>query len=121
MNIEETIKHCQEVAEELESYQNQEGNSAFYYKRCEFAAENRQLAEWLKELKELKVKYAYKQRENEELKRLLKLASIDAGNANCSTCKYCDTNCNNCLTCYSGGNWKWRYANDIEILLSEEI
>lgn len=52
MTIDEAIRHCEEVAADLESYQNQEGFSSFNVKRCECAADHRQLAEWLTELKE---------------------------------------------------------------------
>ena len=53
MTLDEAIRHCEEVAADLESYQNQEGFSSFNVKRCECAADHRQLAEWLRELKEL--------------------------------------------------------------------
>lgn len=52
MTIDEAIKHCEEVATDLESYQDQEGFSSFNVKRCKCAADLRQLAEWLTELKE---------------------------------------------------------------------
>lgn len=55
MTIDETIKHCEEVAADLERYQNQEGFSSFNVKRCECAAYHRQLAEWLKDYKGLKI------------------------------------------------------------------
>ena len=121
MNLDEAILYCKEVADDLESYQNQQGYTSYNVKRCDWVEYQRELADWLKELKELRVKFEYKRKENEELKKLLKLASKDAGNANCSTCAHSDNNCNSCLTCYNGGNWKWRYTKDIEILLSEEI
>lgn len=57
INLDETIKHCEEVAEENESKANRieqlhlTGNA----EGCrECANEHRQLAEWLKELKKLR-------------------------------------------------------------------
>lgn len=64
-DIDEAIKHCEEVAEELEKkvkpYQCESINKKLYevnkkeWDRClECAKEHRQLAEWLKELKKLR-------------------------------------------------------------------
>lgn len=51
MTIDEEIKHCEEVAEENEK--NAKSINNIYKKSClECASEHRQLAEWLKELKE---------------------------------------------------------------------
>lgn len=53
MSIDEAIAHALEVAELNEKRLDKEGNP--YYEKCEkCAAEHRQLAEWLKELKQLK-------------------------------------------------------------------
>ena len=61
MTIEEAIKHCEEVAEEQERKAQCMGRQfvgtamANYQNGCfECAADHRQLAEWLKELKELR-------------------------------------------------------------------
>ena len=58
MTIEEAIKHCEEVAEEQEQkYKEWKGDYSHLKKidSClECASEHRQLAEWLKELKELR-------------------------------------------------------------------
>ena len=52
MTLDEAIRHAEEVAEEEESYYNQDGFSGRTQKHCECAADHRQLAEWLTELKE---------------------------------------------------------------------
>lgn len=53
MSIDEAIAHALEVAELNEKRLDKEGNP--YYEKCErCAAEHRQLAEWLKELKQLR-------------------------------------------------------------------
>lgn len=54
MTIDEAIKHCEEV---VAKYEKQAANSMSKEGKeynCECAADHRQLAEWLKELKELK-------------------------------------------------------------------
>ena len=56
-NLDEAIKHCEEVAEEKEKQASwfwvKEGNPN--YESCEECAkEHRQLAEWLRELKKLR-------------------------------------------------------------------
>ena len=53
MTIDEAIKHCEEVAEENEK--NAKSINNIYKKSClECASEHRQLAKWLKDLKEYK-------------------------------------------------------------------
>ena len=53
MSIDEAIAHALEVAEKNEKRLDKEGNP--YYEKCEkCATEHRQLAEWLRELKQLK-------------------------------------------------------------------
>ena len=47
-NLETAIKHCEEVAEYME---NKEGYAFTDITYAEYASEQRQLAEWLKELK----------------------------------------------------------------------
>lgn len=60
MTIEEAIKHCLETAEQLEERANTPykcEDSELQDNACrECAADHRQLAEWLKELKELRAK-----------------------------------------------------------------
>ena len=72
MTLEEAIKHCEEVAEEQEKaakewHENQVGKcEPIRFPKMDYTCENecykcaeehRQLAEWLKELKELRLKY----------------------------------------------------------------
>lgn len=68
MSLDEAIKHAEEVAEENQAIVD----SCDYYgenmAKCEECAEeHRQLAEWLKELKELRGKYARLRRECNEV------------------------------------------------------
>lgn len=87
MTIDEAIKHCLEVAENNEAKAQKIGvqflgttkdKEATECREC--AADHRQLAEWLTELK--------------EAKRLLKLAVKDFKeiNSDILTCKYCKWN-----------------------------
>lgn len=73
MTLDEAIKHCEEVAEELEeeAIKGCCDDSEIMDKCFECAKEHRQLAEWLKELMALK--------ENDDVKDVFK---------NCDTCKY---------------------------------
>ena len=52
MTIDEAIKHCEEVAESQESYCNQDGFESITISHKKCAEEHRELAEWLKELKQ---------------------------------------------------------------------
>ena len=64
MTLDEAIKHAEEVAEEKEQdrdvrkihldNRNNHNNIVHYRKACKCAEEHRQLAEWLKELKQLR-------------------------------------------------------------------
>ena len=96
MTLDEAIKHCEEVAEEQErqadfnSYRFQTKHIEVYerqYKKClKCASEHRQLAEWLRELKEL---------------RRNRVGRVSVGCANCvhmkteDTKRPCDRCCNN--------------------------
>lgn len=134
MKLEEAIKHCLEVAEkndgEAEVYDLLAKNhnnpyekltaSRFYADCAECAADHRQLAEWLRELK--------------EAKRLLKAAVdaiyelLDCG-ATCSG-RYCDKYCvYSCETCplneaegmTTCDEWrKWKHADEALALIGEE-
>ena len=57
MTIDEAIKHCEEVAEKKEYLaETVEGFDEYTREEClECASEHRQLAEWLKELKQWRV------------------------------------------------------------------
>jgi hypothetical protein len=108
MTIDEAIKHCLEVAEDNDlaagTYDLLAENNHNLYekltaesnsKRCtEFAGFNRQLAEWLTELK--------------EAKRLLKLAVEDMHLEDmCEACIIGFKNCPDNSNCF-----KWRYADE---------
>ena len=132
MTIDEAIKHCLEVAEQNET-------SAITYKNCkkiktnmyekltakkaendcrECAAEHRQLAEWLRELK--------------EAKRLLKATTSDIHDmlterfgVICEFCKWYDSKNADCAKPRNGsGAWCCeygcsRYADKVKELLGE--
>ncbi len=53
-DLDSAIQHYEEVAEEQERYYNQDGTESFCVKHSDCAAEHRQLAEWLRELKKYK-------------------------------------------------------------------
>ena len=133
MTLDEAIKHCLEVAEQNET-------SAITYKNCkeiktnmyekltaekaendcrECAADHRQLAEWLTELK--------------EAKRLLKAAVEDNKNVLtenfgdiCQFCKHGSNPTAQCCKPHNGsGSWccenaEWRYADEAERILKGE-
>ena len=98
MTIDEVIRHAEEVAEGLEKTANTYGIKRAYIPKSQepvdcisCAADHRQLAEWLKEYKELREK-------QEQLKRILKNAMSDiykkcsCDNSDCDICerKTCD-------------------------------
>ena len=96
MTIDEAINHSEEVAERYERMEDSHDEKL--KKEClQCAADHRQLAEWLKELK--------------EAKRLLRLAMQDMrilyefGNGG---------------SCY-GRMFEWRYADEAEKILGKEI
>jgi len=114
MTLDEAIKHCFEVAEKEEQFCVQDDRSCLFQKsHAECAAEHRQLAEWLNELK--------------EAKRLLKLAVEDMYNSvNDVHCKYCSKwHTDQCqgtshLDCYIENKFKWRYADESLKLIGED-
>lgn len=58
LDIDTAIKHCLEVAEKEEQFCVQDDRSCLFQKsHAECAADHRQLAEWLTELKELEAKH----------------------------------------------------------------
>ena len=116
MTLDEAIKHCEEVAEEndlaAETYELLAENNHNLYERltaetnssrcAECAADHRQLAEWLTELK--------------EAKRLLKAAVEDLNNiGSCKTCVKFKGICRGCRTDY-----KWVHADEALALIGEE-
>ncbi len=118
MTLEEAIAHALEQAEFFSA--KAECSLCDESKRySDYASEYKQLAEWLRELQELEVKFPSTQKINEELKKLLKLASTDAGNADCSTCSHSREYCSSCLNCYNCSMWEWRYTDDVMKILGE--
>ena len=103
MTIDEAIKHCEEVAEANDKGLYDAialGGAKFTQKEIDdcqqCAADHRQLAEWLTELK--------------EAKRLLKLAVEDMSEENycAKVCKRDKFACQVSDTC----DFKWRYADE---------
>lgn len=147
MTIDEAIRHCEEVArscdwqaaqcDETDGYECHEkaGNE-------ECASDHRQLAAWLRELKDLRLTVGmikvedlksaltllreYKAENNEmrerieEYKRLLKAAVEDMHNENgCSLdCNVCENAKEDFRKCY--GHPKWRYKDEALKLIGEE-
>lgn len=103
MTLDEAIKHCEEVAERYERMEDSHDEKL--KEEClHCAADHRQLAEWLRELK--------------ESKRLLKLAveNMNDGGCtrSCSTCKYGRDGCK-----YTEG-YEWEHTKEAAKLLKEE-
>lgn len=151
MTIDEAIKHCLEVAEENDlaagTYEILAENNHNAYERltaetnssrcAECSADHRQLAEWLKELVELREQNFNLKLDNERLrdcvyeaarngeldfaelseaKRLLKLAIEDINAAEaCDTCEYYPVI--NGTECQKDDCYKWRYTDEAEKLL----
>ena len=108
MTIDEAIKHCLEVAENNEQFASgkwigSEGEAN--RQECEqCAADHRQLAEWLRDLK--------------EAKRLLKLAILDIYHK-CS-CENFD--CDICVKteCDYDDRFIWRYKDEVFKIIDKE-
>lgn len=151
MTLDEAIKHCLEVAEQNETQAQKIGRQLVgsaidkYATDCrECAADRRQLAEWLTELKELRnsigaVKFKDMKEavgllqelntENDQLtsqlaeaKRLLKAAAKIAKNLPCD-----DDNCGECVhndngyVCSEYECFEWRYADEALALIGKDI
>ena len=114
MTIDEAISHALEVAEHNDNLVRWGCINESVTQNCrECAAEHRQLAEWLTELK--------------EAKRLLKAAVEDMYNSvNDVHCKYCSKwHTDQCqgtshLDCYVENKFKWRYADEALALIGED-
>lgn len=147
--LDEAIKHCLEAAEQEESIINYPHSDIVLgdldiESRKHFMAEQKQLAEWLTELKELREKYRevvmegeilnadyteqvalneqYKNRE-EQYKRLMKLALEDLRlGRKCQFCKHLITGyADICYWCHFNTNkWEWRYADEALKLIGDE-
>lgn len=104
MTLDEAIKHCEEV---VARYEKQAANSMSKEGKeynCSCASDHRQLAEWLRELK--------------EAKRLLRLAVDEFKKLEDD--RECRFNflCEKCPLYNEGENYcKWRYADEAEKLL----
>ena len=98
LTLDEAIKHCLEVAERQEKLKESKYISDIEVQYCDkCAADHRQLAEWLTELK--------------EAKRLLKAAVEDiARTDSCFLCKYYDSPAESCQT--TDDCFVWRYADE---------
>ena len=137
MTIDEAIRHCEEVAEQKErdSVELIDMLDELDVDACkECAAENRQLTEWLRELKELRDKHwdecrqiAHYDDELKEAKRLLKLAVEDIYNARRGfSCAICDMPKNDIdveKRCEVDNvkpdcKYKWKHADEAEKLLN---
>lgn len=117
MTIDEAIKHCEEVATEKEDNARWKLTPTFQDECIQCAADHRQLAEWLTELK--------------EAKRLLKAAVEDLsvtvaevynGGLVCECCKW-KSQIDGCCCPDDGGcdvAYRWRYADEVEKLLNDE-
>ena len=124
--IDEAIQHCLEVAEKHERHAKilkkrllgSGLNTVDYCLQC--AADHRQLAEWLKELKELrslKTDYVFFK---VEAKKLLKAAVEDFAHMDFHIYE-CDGMCDTCPLHGERDNCLvWQYADEAEKLLKEE-
>lgn len=145
MTIEEAIKHCEEVAEEQEiSADDKEMYSKMlgedyrgFEEGCrKCAADHRQLAEWLTELKELreenkvltsecdrlikeKGELLRKSEQIAEYKRLLKSATSIIKDVDCNEDYLCDE-CEYRAKCDGGFSFYWRYADEALKLIGDE-
>ena len=127
MTIDEAISHALEVAERYERMEDSHDDKL--KEEClQCAADHRQLAEWLTELKELEAKHwdecrqiAHYDDELKEAKRLLKSA---ANVLNMFLPCDEDYNCSECIkqrqNCAYDDSFKWRYADEARALIGEE-
>ena len=129
MTINEAISHALEVAEQndtqAEKWQEEGGKEWGKTTVCrECAADHRQLAEWLMELKDLKAEqndqYVFIHElmsELTEAKRLLKAAVEDMNSNNIcfdiNACNVCAVK--NCISC---DTFHWRYTDEAEKLIN---
>ena len=147
LDIDTAVKHCLEVAEQNETsaitYKNCKEIKANMYEKLtaekaendcrECAADHRQLAEWLTELKQWRRVYgvcpSYEMCIPEckegydaqiaEYKRLLKAAVEDIESTdNCCLCKYYDKPTESCQT--TDDCFVWRYADEALALIGED-
>lgn len=136
MTIDEAIRHCEEVAEQNETKAlSIEGTIidrvAKDCRRC--AADHRQLAEWLTELKELREIFskvdigAAKPKDYLDLldewakaRKLLKAAVEDFTKVPCNNDAYNPNSCGICVkqnNCNYSDSFKWRYTDEALALI----
>ena len=133
MTLDEAIKHCLEVAERQEKLKESKYISDIEVQYCDkCAADHRQLAEWLTELKELRSivdacnilavdAFAVENlcKELKEAKKLLKAAVEDITFILSYTCSDEEMCCEECPTENHACN-KWRYADEALKLIGGE-
>lgn len=143
LSIDEAISHCLEAAEQndaqAEKWREEGGEEWGKTATCrECAADHRQLAEWLMELKDLRAEqndqYVFIHElmsELKEAKRLLK-AAVEDLNATVAEvynggllCKCCNwkSQTGECCCPDNGGcdtDYRWRYADEALKLLNDE-
>lgn len=120
MTIDEAIAHAEEVAWSCEEQAKQCDSDDRYERHvmhgnAKCAAEHRQLAEWLTELKELREQKA-------EYKRLLKMAVEDISKMPCNNDTHIPDSCYICVkhgNCTYADSFKWCKA-DIALKLIGE-
>lgn len=142
MTIDEAIRHCEGVAERYDRVEDSHADDGLKQECIQCAADHRQLAEWLTELKQWRRVYgicpSYEMcipecREGyntqiSEYKRLLKAAVEDmTGMSFGEECKVCSKKLlpNECpihnnVACILEKDFKWRYADEAEKLLNDE-
>ena len=141
MKLEEAIKHCLDIADGQDKCADISVSEHAKERIRECAADHRQLAEWLTELKELREKVSggdvlricqLEEREK-EYKRLLKAAVEDNKNVLtenfgdiCQFCKHGSNPTAQCCKPHNGsGSWccenaEWRYADEALTLIGGE-
>lgn len=113
MTLDQAIKHCKEEAEKYMEY----GIETECY-QC--GKDHEQLADWLRELKELRCLKADYVIFRAEAKKLLRLAAEGFENIHPYLSR-CDGHCNNCP--FEKDGWcciDWKYAEEAEKLFKEE-
>lgn len=136
MTLKEAISHALEVAEQEESIINYPHSDIVLgdldiESRKHYVVEQRQLAKWLKELKELrslKTDYVFFKAEAKKLlKAVVKdmnatVAEVYNGGLICECCKW-KSQIGQCCCPGDGGcdtEYQWRYVDEVKKLLNDE-
>lgn len=119
MTLDEAIRHCEEVAERYDRVEDSHADDGLKQECIQCAADHRQLAEWLTELKHLKEEVNLmkpdldsKNAELKEAKKLLRLA-VDGFEYIHPYMSRCNGHCNNCP--FDNEGWcriNWKYADE---------